>query len=195
MQLDVNFWDSRYRTGQTGWDMGTVSPPLKGYIDQLEDKDLKILIPGAGNSYEAEYLFKKGFKNVTVVDISGYPLKNIADRVPDFPKEQLIEKDFFALEGKYELILEQAFFCTMDPPERPAYVDKMYELLPPGGKLAGLLFNFPLTPKGPPFGGSKEEYVALFEKKFEIKIMEEATNSIPPRQGNELFFLAQRPAS
>lgn len=33
--------------------------PLKVYFDQLTNKDLKILIPGGGNSHEAEYLLKK----------------------------------------------------------------------------------------------------------------------------------------
>ena len=55
------FWTQRYEQNQTGWDIGEISRPLKEYIDQLEDKNLKILIPGAGNAYEAEYLFKQGF--------------------------------------------------------------------------------------------------------------------------------------
>ena len=44
--LDAEFWENRYRNQETGWDLGTVSPPLKAYIDQLEDKDVAILIPG-----------------------------------------------------------------------------------------------------------------------------------------------------
>jgi hypothetical protein len=48
------------RSNETGWDLGQVSPPLKAYIDQLTDKNLRILIPGCGNSYEAEYLLEKG---------------------------------------------------------------------------------------------------------------------------------------
>jgi len=45
----------------------------------------------------------------------------------------------------------------------------MKELLNPKGKLIGLLFQFPLTEVGPPFGGSKEEYNSLFENDFDIK--------------------------
>lgn len=29
--LDQRFWDDRYQSGDTGWDMGQVSPPLKAY--------------------------------------------------------------------------------------------------------------------------------------------------------------------
>jgi hypothetical protein len=57
-----------------------VSTPLKTYIEQLDNKDLKILIPGAGNSYEAEFLFRLGFKNVFVLDFAEAPLQNIKKR-------------------------------------------------------------------------------------------------------------------
>ncbi|MDO8993629.1 MAG: SAM-dependent methyltransferase, partial [Daejeonella sp.] len=49
--LNESFWNERYRLNDTGWDLGHVSPPLKTYIDQLTDKNLRILIPGCGNSY------------------------------------------------------------------------------------------------------------------------------------------------
>lgn len=84
--LNAEFWNKRYLEGTHGWDLGAVSPPLKAYIDELTNKELKILIPGGGNSYEAEYLFRKGFKNVYVVDLAEEPLKNIQKRVPKFPK-------------------------------------------------------------------------------------------------------------
>lgn len=190
-KLDKSFWDERYRTGQTGWNIGYPSTPLKTYFDQLENKNLKILIPGCGNSYEAEYLFKQGFTNVYIADISPYPLQNFSERVPDFPKNHLLHTDFFEIKDQFDLIVEQTFFCTINPPNRMDYVDKVYELLQEGGKLVGLLFTFPLVEDGPPpYGGNEKEYRTLFPKKFNLKIMETAYNSIPPRAGNELFFIA-----
>ncbi|HBL80525.1 MAG TPA: SAM-dependent methyltransferase [Aequorivita sp.] len=182
------FWNHKYLSGETGWDIGQVSTPIKEYIDQLSDKNLKILIPGGGNSYEAEYLFENGFNNVFVVDISSIPLKNLAERIPSFPKENLLHADFFELEDTFDLILEQTFFCALDPSLREAYTDKMHQLLKPDGKLVGLLFNIPLNDDKPPFGGNKDEYENLFSEKFKIEKMETAYNSIPPRARNELFF-------
>ncbi|QAA81115.1 methyltransferase domain-containing protein [Aequorivita sp. H23M31] len=187
MNLDESFWSERYLSGQTGWDIGYVSTPLKEYIDQLSDTDLKILIPGAGNSYEAEYLYNKGFKNVSVIDISKIPLENLLERIPEFPKENLLHMDFFDLNETYDLILEQTFFCAQNPELRKKYVSKMHDLLRPNGKLVGVLFNIPLNNDKPPFGGNKSEYRSLFENKFIIVIMETAYNSIPQRDGNELF--------
>ena len=78
--MSKEFWESRWENKLTGWDLGQLSPPLKNYIDQLKEKDLKILIPGCGNAYEAEYLFEKGFKNVFIVEISQKAIDSFTTR-------------------------------------------------------------------------------------------------------------------
>ena len=183
-----DFWSQRYKENNTGWDIGYASTPIKEYIDQLKNKDLEILIPGAGNSYEAEYLFKNGFHDVTICDIAQQPLSNLKNRLPEFPGEKILNKDFFQLEGKYDLILEQTFFCAIPVEKRPDYAKKSWELLKENGRIAGLFFDFKLTEDGPPFGGSKEEYLTYFSPYFNIDVLERSYNSIPPRQGKELFF-------
>ena len=187
--LNQTYWETRYLENEIGWDIGYISTPLKNYIDQLEDTSLKILIPGAGNSYEAEYLWQKGFKNIFIVDIAMQPIANFLKRIPDFPKHQLLNSNFFEIENQFDLIIEQTFFCALNPEMRSKYTAKMYKLLKPKGKLVGLLFNFPLTEKGPPFGGSINEYKSLFKEKFKIKTLEKAFNSIKERDGKELFFI------
>ena len=189
MKLNSHYWENRYQSNETGWDVGEITTPLKEYIDQIKDKTIKILIPGAGNSYEFEYLMANGFENVCVLDYAQTPLDNIQNRIPNCHSNQLIHADFFKHESKYDLILEQTFFCALDPKLRKEYVQKMTSLLKPNGKLVGLLFQFPLTEEGPPFGGSKEEYLELFQNDFHIKTLETAYNSIKPRQENELFFI------
>ena len=187
-KIDKKFWNKRYEEKNTGWDIGYVSTPIKNYIDQLKDKSIKILIPGAGNGYEAEYLHKQGFVNVFVIDISKIPLKNLKKRVTTFPEENLIHGDFFVHDKNYDLIIEQTFFCAINPELRKNYVDKMHQLLKPKRKLVGLLFNTTLNIDHPPFGGNKTEYTNLFRHKFLFKTFEEAYNSIEPRAGKELFI-------
>ncbi|MBE9489765.1 MAG: methyltransferase domain-containing protein [Bacteroidetes bacterium] len=188
MLLDENFWDSRYRSNNIGWDIGEISTPLKKYFDQLTDKNLKILIPGGGNSYEAEYLFKLGFRNVYVIDISNTALSNLKQRISDFPKSQLIQANFFDLDDTFDLIIEQTFFCAINPKLRPNYALKTSDLLKPKGKLVGLLFSVPLYEDHPPFGGNKEEYLTYFRPYFEIEIMEPSYNSVFSRKNEELFI-------
>jgi thiopurine S-methyltransferase len=193
MNLDKAYWEARYRENRLGWDIGHVSTPIQAYVDQLKDSSLKILIPGAGRGYEARYLHEQGFSQTYVADIASQPLKHILQTCPDFPEDHLLETDFFQIEeGPFDLILEQTFFCALDPGLRPGYAAKMHELLKPGGILAGLLFDFPLSDSGPPFGGSPEEYLRLFEDLFTIHKLERAYNSIPPRQGKELFFIFEK---
>jgi methyl halide transferase len=192
-----NYWTNRYQDHNTGWDIGYPSTPFKEYINQLSDKSIRILIPGAGNAYEAEYLLQQGFSNVFVMDISKIPLDNFAQRNPNFPKAQLIEIDFFEHQEQYDLILEQTFFCSFEPTEsnRNNYVKKMAELLTPNGKLVGVWFNIPLI-KGNvdkrPFGGNKKEYLSYLEEYFETKVFEKCYNSIAPRAEQELFGIFKK---
>jgi methyl halide transferase len=186
---NMNFWQSKYLETSTGWDLGRVSPPLKAYFDQLKDKEVKILIPGAGNAYEAEYLHEQGFTNVYVVDWASKALENLKLRMPSFPSKHLFVEDFFKIDRYFDLIIEQTFFCALIPDLRESYVSKMHDLLAPNGKLVGLMFQIPLNDSHPPFGGSKEEYLLLFQDKFTIKTMETAHNSVGPRQDNELFVI------
>lgn len=182
------YWDTRYKEGETGWDLGGVSGPLKEYIDQLEDRSKKILVPGAGNAYEAEYLFLKGFRNTHVLDISTIAVKGFTKRFPDFPRSQIINEDFFKHEGRYDLIIEQTFFCAIERTRRAEYAEKTNSLLEENGKVIGLLFNHEFGKDDPPFGGTKEEYEKYFSPYFIIDTFETAYNSIKPRAGRELFF-------
>ncbi len=185
------FWTTRYMEGKTGWDIGEPSTPLKTYIDQLERKDLYILIPGAGNAYEAEYLIKKGFTNVFILDISEIPLTKFKERNPDFPEKRLFHQNFFDHCGQYDLILEQTFFCSFVPSDenRYAYAKHMSKLLKPQGKLVGLWFDFPLTDdwENRPFGGDKLSYINYFSPYLDVVTFENCHNSIKPRKGRELF--------
>ena len=181
-----SYWTDRYTSGNTGWDIGYASPQM---IDAAKrhDPDARILIPGAGHAYEAEVLWKEGYRNLIVCDISHIPLHRFQKRVPDFPEQHLLHANFFELDGDYEVILEQTFFCSLNPSLRDEYAQQAADLLIPAGVLTGLLFDFPLVEDGPPFGGSRQEYENLFAPYFEIATMEKSQLSIKPRSGNELF--------
>jgi SAM-dependent methyltransferase len=190
--LDGKFWNERYKANETGWDLGEVSPPLKAYIDQLDNKDLRILIPGCGNSYEAEYLLNKGFTNVSVIDIAAEPVNRLRVKFQSNPNIRIILGDFFTHQAEYDLILEQTFFCALDPKLRQSYVEAMKGLLAQGGKLVGVLFNKEFEQQGPPFGGTDAEYRKLFTDAFEFRTFEDCYNSFPKRANSEVFMILQR---
>lgn len=213
MTPDAQYWDQRYSSDNTTWDMRQVSPPLEAYFSQLQNKQVSILIPGCGNSYEAAWLLDHDFTSITLIDISEVltaRLRGLFAAIPD-PPLQILTGDFFQITGQYDLIIEQTFFCALDPSLRERYITHMHSLLRPGGKLIGLLFdqNFvgasSLAPprsfpslcsgisSGPPFGGHKTEYQNLLEKKFTLRTLAPCYNSLSPRAGSELFFIAEKP--
>ncbi len=192
LEFDKSYWEKRWTEGKIGWDSGAVSTPIKEYIDQLTNKSIKILVPGAGNGYEVEYLYKKGFNNVFYMDFATKSAQSFLKRVTGFPENKIITGDFFTHRGKYDLIIELAFFTSFSPYKRPEYVRKLYDLLITGGKMLGLFFNHEFGNDYPPFGGTEKEYRQLFSSKFKIKYMETAYNSIKPRAGRELFILLQK---
>ena len=189
--LNQDFWNSKYENNLTGWDLGTISPPIKAFIDQVENKNLRILIPGAGNAYEAKYLIEQGFTDITIIDIAPKLIQKLEKEFKENKAIHLILGDFFEHEGQYDLILEQTFFCAIHPSLRTQYVEKMRSLLSKEGKLYGLLFNRSFE-GGPPFGGNKEEYLALMKNKLKINTMEICYNSHPARKDTELWIQLQK---
>jgi thiopurine S-methyltransferase len=192
MQLDRNYWEQRYTQAETGWDIGGPSTPLKEYIDGLKDRSVRILIPGAGRAYEAEYAHRLGFFNVFVLDLTDAPYRDLLDRCPDFPKEHLLVGDLLDHDGRYDIILEQTCFCALDPSLRERYVERMSAMLNDGGELVGVLFGEPLNTDHPPFGGDREMYLELFVSQFPEITLEPCRNSIPPRAGRELWLRAPK---
>jgi len=193
--LNSEFWNKRYLDRETGWDIGYVSTPIKEYFKQVKNKELKILIPGGGNSYEAEFLFNKGFTNTFLLDYAKTPLINFQRRNPKFPNNQLINCNFFDYQENFDIIIEQTFFCAIYPKLRKKYSEKCNDLLNKNGKIIGLLFDDELNNDKPPFGGSKKEYKIIFKNLFNIKKMEACKNSIPQRLGRELFINLEKKQS
>ena len=57
-----------------------------------------------------------------------------------------------------------------------------------------LFFAQEMPGEGPPHGGTKEEYMELFQSHFEILEMDISPYSIPPRMGRELLFRMRKKA-
>jgi hypothetical protein len=136
---------------------------------------------------------ENGFTNVTVIDIAPSLTAALSAKIPDHNRSciQIITGDFFTHSGEYDLILEQTFFCAINPSLRPQYVHQMHRLLAGSGRLAGLLFNRAFE-GGPPFGGNMQEYRQLFSSLFRICTLETCYNSAAPRAGTECFLIAEK---
>lgn len=182
------YWQDRYLENSTQWDIGYPSPAIVSYLEKLENKALKILIPGCGNAYEAKYILDSGFNDLTLIDFAAEPVTKLRTALAIYSTSvNIIEGDFFELKDQYDLIIEHTFFCALKPDKRVEYVQKMKALLRPNGKLVGLLFDREFE-AGPPFGGNKKAYKKLFSSVFENVDIKPCLNSIPARQGSEVFI-------
>ena len=192
--MNKAYWSSRYKKQQTGWDIGEASRPLIHLFEKIENKNLKVLIPGCGNAYEADYLYHIGFRNVFIMDIALEPLNEFRQRNKTFPRQHILHEDFFKHQGQYDLIVEQTFFCAISPELRQSYVEKCFELLKDGGRLIGVLFDREFE-GGPPFGGNKNEYLRLFKNHFKEVLIQNCYHSIKPRAGSEIIITCDKAIS
>jgi len=196
-ELNAQYWQERWSTRQTGWDIGHANHGLIHEVKSRFPTNAKILIPGAGRGHEAEALWSAGYLNTYVCDwapeafdalreseVLAKAFQNEADA-----KARLIVSDFFTFTGSFDLILEQTFFCAIDPGLRKKYVHHAHTLLKPVGKWLGIFFDCHFPTAGPPFGGDRDEYIELFTEAFEIQHLERFEGSISPRKGKELLGL------
>lgn len=190
--LDQTFWNSRWLENNIGWDIGHASPAITKFMENYTPKDAAILIPGCGNAYEAEWLVENGFTNITLVDIAPKLVSILQEKFNDTPQINVVCDDFFAHQGRYDVIIEQTFFCALPPVRRNDYALKTSELLKNEGRIIGVLFDIEFEKQGPPFGGLTSEYRLLFEPYFDIVKMEKCYNSIPPRADSEVFINLQK---
>ena len=186
--INKEYWNKRWETKETGWDIGYASPALTKYIDGIHNKNIALLIPGCGNAYEAEYLLQHGFTNITLIDISPLAVEQLKQKFIGQSSITILCEDFFEHKENYDLILEQTFFSAISPSKRSDYALQMNQLLNKDGAIVGVLFDKQFHQSFPPYGGTREEYVQLFENIFRIKKIEACYNSIEPRKGSEVFI-------
>lgn len=185
--LDENFWDTKWKNHETGWDIGHASPAIVSFFENHQNKNVKILIPGCGNAHEAEALSQLGFTNISVLDIAPTAVENLKYKFQNNRNIQVLHGNFFEHQEQYDILVEQTFFCAISPALRVEYVEKAHSILSENGKIVGVMFQIEFEKQGPPFGGNREEYKNLFQNKFEIKTLENCYNSIEPRKDKEVF--------
>lgn len=188
----AEYWDKKFAENKIGWDIGYASQPIVEYFENVENKNLKILIPGAGNAHEAEHLHKQGFLNIFINDFSTQAIKSFKNRYPHFPDNKIFSTNFFNITDTFDIIVEQTFFTSFHPSKREDFAKKIHSILKPNGKYIGLFFNHEFGKNYPPFGATEEIYRKLFNRYFKFRTFEIAKNSIKPRKDREIFFVFEK---
>jgi SAM-dependent methyltransferase len=174
-----DFWTVRYATGKTPWDFGGVPWALKSFLERSSVPG-RVLIPGCGSGYEIQAFDAAGY-DVSAIDFSPAAVDQ-AKRVLGSLALRVILGDFFTRDfgqHRFDFIYERTFLCSMTPTRWPEYVNRMADLLLPGGKLIGVFLYGQRSPSGPPFPLTEPEAEQLFKKRFELVQSEAITDSLP----------------
>jgi SAM-dependent methyltransferase len=192
-----DFWEAAYQEGRYGWDLGQAAPPFFDLLAGDAPPPGRLLVLGCGRGHDALLFARFGF-TVTGVDFapSAVAAATAAAREAGLAAD-FVEADLFTLgerwPGRFDYVLEHTCFCAIDPARRPDYVRVVHAVLRPGGELIALFYAHG-RPGGPPYSTSEAEIRALFEPHFAISTLAPAANSVPHRQGQEMFGRCRRRA-
>lgn len=125
-----NHWETVYKTknpDEVSWTQTKPQISLD-FIDSLElSKTAKIIDVGGGDSKLVDFLLDEGFKNITVLDISGKAIDRAKKRLGDRAQNvKWIESDITEFEPKetYDVWHDRAAFHFLTEPEQiKTYVD------------------------------------------------------------------------
>jgi SAM-dependent methyltransferase len=179
-----DFWTSRYAAGKTPWDFGGVPAALKSFLARSSASG-KVLIPGCGSGYEVQAFHEAGY-DVTAIDFSPAAVDQ-AKKVLDILAERVTLGDFFTQDfgqGRFDLIYERTFLCSMPPSRWPDYTNRMADLLSRGGRLIGL-FLYGQQSESPPYPITDKQANRLFQRCFRLVRNELVTDSLPLFRGME----------
>jgi SAM-dependent methyltransferase len=192
---DADWWTEVYTTeGKPRWDLAEPAPALKEMLPRLKLPKSRILVLGAGEGHDAAFFAKDGH-NVTAVDISPEAIKRAKEHYGKFNNIEWVEDDIFELGSEYhesfDLVFEHTCYCAVNPSRRPELVKIWNRSLVEKGSLLGV-FNVIEKRRGPPFGASEWEVRERLKKNYQFLFWGRWRQSIPRRQGKELFVYAQK---
>ena len=185
-----DFWCKRFGAGTTPWDAGKVPAAFADFIAH-QAAPCNTLIPGCGSAWEAGHLAEHAWP-VTALDFSPVAVDAAREILGNAPVD-LVCADFFSFIPRrpYQLIYERAFLCALPRKLWADWGQRVAELLPTGGLLAGYFFLCE-QPKGPPFGILPDQLDELLTTNFE-RIEDAAVNdSIAVFLGKERWQVWRR---
>ncbi len=147
-------WAQRYAEGTTGWDLGGPAPALVSLLATIEDKPLRVLIPGCGFAHDAIAWARAGHDALGVDYAEAAVVGARANAERQGVAIEVQQADFFdlpaELDGTFDAVWEQTCYCAIHPSQRDAYVEVCARLLKPGARYYGILWNHAAHSKQPP---------------------------------------------
>ena len=188
-------WQKHYAEDDLRWDLGQVAPPFVRLWEEGKLGQGRVIIPGCGRGHEVLFLAGNGFQ-VTGLDYAPGAVELLSRSLQEKGVQaDILHQDFFELGdnhiSRYDLMLEQAFFCAIHPSRRSAYVETAARIIKKGGLLAGLFYETN-EKGGPPFNTTPADILEHFSDEFDIETLERTPHSVEKRKDNELLGLLRK---
>ena len=182
-------WDELYRRGETFWDKGGASPPMREYLEKHAVRG-RVLVPGCGRGHEVALAVEHGLDAVGL-DIAPTAVAEARSLYPRLA-ERFVAGSLFdppaELRGAFDAVLEHTCMSALPPGLRGEYRRGIDVTLKKGGLLIGVWFINPdLDPgeEGPPFPLSVPDLTRLFAEGYEVVEDYVPKVAFPGREGRE----------
>jgi len=181
----ADYWKERYRSGETGWDLGG---PCPVFVDLLRSPWAppkgRIAFPGCGKGHDVRHFRERGY------DAVGFDFAGPQAEVP------VVELDVFELGRRhpaaFDAVVEYTCYCAIEPARRREYATALRDALKPGGLLVALLFPVEERENGPPFGIDECEIEEVLAVGMDLLHVETPANSVEPRRGRERLAILRK---
>jgi len=195
-----NYWEKKWEDGLTSWHRNEVDRRLMKYLGELTStrSGVRVLVTWCGKSVDIPWLCKEGYE-VVGVELSEIAVKQMFDesnipytvnRQDSFLVYQGTDRriavyvgNYYeltpAIVGVFEAIWDHHALGASEPKDRLAYKQVLVSLLRPHGKILLSHFEYGNQIRNQaPYSISQEMIKDLFEDKFDIKYLENATEFV-----------------
>ena len=216
--MERAFWESRYATGETRFDLGAPNPilleALATWPELIATGPRPIaMVPGCGRGWDVVELARRGFAalGVDFVPAAIRDAERIARDAGVSERARFLAADLFALpeaelrgledagaagadspRGAVDFWWECACYCAIDPARRDEYSRLAARLIRPGGALVFDVFPVDGRAGGPPFAIDPAQLAAAFPAFSLVSLTEPVRPSSPRRAGLEKLALLRR---
>jgi SAM-dependent methyltransferase len=194
-------WEQLYRSGDTGWDLQGVTPPLRALIEAGGLRRLglgagsRVAVPGCGRGHDLAAFAELGMQ-VTGFDISPTAVAQArANLARADAAAKVLCRDVLGLlpefERAFDLVYDYTCLCALPPRQRADYAQVVAGILAPGGHLLALVYPMRADRAGeggPPYLVTEEQLRALFDPRLEPAGSFAAERSLERREGAERWY-------
>ncbi|KDP87930.1 MULTISPECIES: methyltransferase domain-containing protein [Cupriavidus] len=140
----IDFWQSRFESGQTPWERESASPQLQAWLAQgTIQAGERVIVPGCGGGWEVAALAAHGAR-VSGIDYAPGALARTVSRLkPSGLQADLEKADVLHWQptAPVDAVYEQTCLCALHPDHWIRYASQLHAWLRPGGRLLALFMQ------------------------------------------------------